>query len=258
MSRATTTVIGGAALCLGAAIGIAAVSLPLPAALEDASANDTFPVSARAFDDERAVEVGVQFGAARTLTVQGTGMLTASACQPGATLTSGTAPFQIDGADVLLLSTAVPLWRSLGPGDRGSDVLALENELARLGGDLEPDDRFTARTLRVFRDLLAAAGGNADGIESVDPARIGWLPASSITATACPTPVGARAGGDAALAELPALVLGARVTPLPDGLAPGERVVMVDDQTFAVDASGALRAEDLDRLAATASFAAAR
>lgn len=258
VNRGTVAVIGGAALCLGAAIGIAVASLPLPASLEHARANESFPVSGRAFADERAVEIRIDVGAPRTVTVDRSGLLTASACEPGKSLRSGTAPFQIDGDDVLLLATAVPLWRELTPGSTGADVRALEKELARLGGDLTPDDEFTAKTLGVLRDLVEKAGGDPDEVDSADPARIGWLPAPEITATACPTPLGARVSGEAALAELPALVLGAKVSPLPDGLAPGGRIVLVDDQTFTVDDSGALAAEDLDRLAATPSFAAAR
>ncbi|KZE90579.1 hypothetical protein AVP41_00098 [Microbacterium sp. TNHR37B] len=258
VNRGTVAVIGGAALCLGAAIGIAVTSLPLPASLEQAQTDDSFPVSGRTFADERAVEIGIEAGTPRTVTVDRSGLLTASACEPGEPLRSGTAPFQIDGDDVLLLATAVPLWRELAPGSTGADVRALEKELARLGGDLTPDDAFTAKTLGVLRDLVEKAGGDPDAVDSADPARIGWLPAPEIAATACPTPVGARVSGGTVLAELPALVLGAKVTPLPDGLAPGERVVLVDDQTFAVDESGALGAEDVDRLAATPSFAAAR
>lgn len=251
-------VIGVALLCVGAAAGVLAVSLPLPDSLDDAAPVESFPVSQVEFTDERSVGVAVEFGPDRELTAPRDGVITAARCEDGGELTSGTAPFHIDGRPVLALATGTPLWRTLSAGDTGADVLALETELARLGAELDPDDRFTSTTLTAFRDLIADVGGNPREVTAVSPEQIAWLPAETILVTGCPVAIGAQVGAGDTLAALPSLVLGAAVSPMPDGLLEADRIVRIDDQSFAVDDTGALDASDLDRLATTTSFWAVR
>ena len=40
---------------------------------------------------------------------------------------------KVNGVSVVALATATPMYRDLATGDKGDDVLALNNELARLG-----------------------------------------------------------------------------------------------------------------------------
>ncbi|GAA1143587.1 hypothetical protein GCM10009651_29890 [Microbacterium natoriense] len=257
-SKSSYAVVAAALLCLGAAAGMLAVTLPKPASLEAPAETTVLPVSERSFSDERAVGVAVEYGPARALTSGRTGIVTASTCEKGAALTSGSAPFSVDGSPVIALATSVPLWRDLAIGAKGSDVVALRTELARLGAGVEPGDTVNRATLLAFRQLVVNAGGTAAAVESISLGAVAWLPAPSIIATECPVAVGSQVGQGGALAGLPSLVLGARVSPLPDDLAEGQRLVRIDDQEFAVDAEGAFAPVDLDRLAATPAYAAAR
>lgn len=245
-------------LCLGAALGMSLIVLPLPASLNEPSSTELFPVSSREFSDERTVQISVGYGAARTLSAASDGMVTAASCESGTMLTSGTAPFHLDGEPLLLLSTSTPLWRDLVPGSTGADVRALEDELARLGADIDPDGVFTWATLLAFREVLTKAGGAADTVDDVAMSRILWLPSEEVPVTSCPVTVGTRVTAGSVLAELPSLVLGARVSPLPTDLTPGDRIIQVDDRTFAVDETGALSSADLDLFASTPSFSAAQ
>lgn len=245
-------------VCLGGVVGMIVVSPPAPAALSGASSAEIFPVSPREFSDKRTVDVAVKHGAPRTLVAPTGGVLTAADCASGAALVSGTVPFRIGGRAMLVLATAVPLWRDLAPGASGPDVKALEQELVRLGGSVTPDETFTAATLTAFRQVLAKAGGDIANVDSVALDRVMWIPASPIPVTGCPVAVGTQISAGTVLAELPSLVLGAAVTTLPPDLAPGDRVIQIDDQSFVVDASGALNQSDLDRFASTPSFSAAQ
>ena len=46
-------------------------------------------------------------------------------------LTSGKTAMKVNGVSVVALATATPMYRDLATGDKGDDVLALNNELAR-------------------------------------------------------------------------------------------------------------------------------
>ena len=48
-------------------------------------------------------------------------------------LASGKGAYKVNDRVVVALNTATPLYRDLKTGDKGDDVLALNNELSRLG-----------------------------------------------------------------------------------------------------------------------------
>ena len=242
------------AACVGAAAGIAAVSLPLPEPLAEAEVNEYLQVVSSEFADVRDVEVRVIEGPERSLLAPAGGVVTTAECEPGGVFTSGTAPFWIDGEPVVLLATDVPLWRDLAPGSKGPDVLSVQEELARLGGDLVPGDSFTTYTRSIYRDLVAEVGGIAKNVSGVELARSAWLPEPEMLVTACPIGVGTPVAAGEVLAELPSVVTGARLSLIPENLAPGERVLLVDDEAFTISEAGEIAVEDLDRLAATPTF----
>ncbi len=239
------------------AAGVLLVSLALPPALEEPSRVEWFTVGERSFSDEQTVQLVVESGPIRSVLAPRAGVITASSCQAGLVIDSGTAPFGIDGEPIIALATRVPMWRDLANGSKGSDVRALEDELARLGANLEPDDTASETTLRAFADLVADAGGTTMVATTVSLSYLAWVPASSMPVIECPVPIGARVMEGDVLARLPSLVFGVKISPSPVDGSVGGRVAQVDGEGFAIDADGNLLAEDFDRLGATASFAAA-
>ncbi|MFF3027203.1 hypothetical protein [Microbacterium sp. NPDC057944] len=258
MNKTLLGVIAAALVCVGAAAGVLVATMPLPSSLEKPVGIDAVPVSERPFSDERSIGVTVDYGPTRAFIAPRGGIVTGASCMKGADIVSGTSPFHLDGAPVIALATALPLWRDISVGMTGPDVGALRDELSRLGLGIDPGDRFTAATLAAYRALITAAGGSAKGVDGVSLSSIAWLPSTSIPASGCPVALGSQVGQGGVLADLPSLVLGAHVTPLPDELAPGARTVRIDDQDFSIDEDGDFAASDLDRLAATPSYSAAR
>ena len=130
------------ALVTAAALGAAVTGLLLadaaPTALREPVPVTSAPVTQRSFDDARTVELALTLGADVSLTAPASGRVTALTCRPDTPFSSGGSNLSINGAPLLNLATAVPLWRSLGVGDEGADVLALREELIRLGSNVAP------------------------------------------------------------------------------------------------------------------------
>ncbi|MFI6644436.1 peptidoglycan-binding protein [Streptomyces sp. NPDC050504] len=78
------------------------------------------------FAERRAVKAAVE----GTVTV---------AAAPGRTVARGEALYELNDKPVTLLYGPVPMFREMKNGDRGSDVLQLERNLAALGYDVRPD-----------------------------------------------------------------------------------------------------------------------
>jgi peptidoglycan hydrolase-like protein with peptidoglycan-binding domain len=99
---------------------------------------------------------------------------------------------------VLALHTGRPLWRDLGPGARGEDVRAVQEELVRLGYDVTPNGVFGAATTTAVRALWARVGVAAESRLPFD--RLIWLPEVSAVVSACPLTLGqAVSAGEVAL-----------------------------------------------------------
>src|SRR5690606_16748578 len=96
-------------------------------------------VSREAFDDRRQVAFTAEQSTGVALTTRDEGLVTRTTCAPGAVVASGSSPLTLDDRPVVALATSEPLWRDLGPGAKGSDVKALQTELARLGHAVKPD-----------------------------------------------------------------------------------------------------------------------
>lgn len=219
------------------------------------------PVTYRDYDDARSVSVDVVAGAKTPLVSGASGRVTASACSAGSVIGSGTRFLSVDGAPLVTLATATPLWRDLSDGDTGDDVQALQAELVRLGSPIAMDGRMGRDTLGAVADLLKRAGDFGKTEDSSPPTTVAagrfvWLPAPSARIRTCDAAVGTTVTAGGIIATTEGGVDRAAVAHLPSGLSPGERDLTVDDVTVPVDAGGAITAsEALAALATTPSFA---
>jgi hypothetical protein len=247
------------AAAIGVTVGLLFAADDVPPSLRGPSAVETAPVTTRPFSDERSVQLDVRPGVESSLSSPRDGRVTRFHCSPDDPFVSGRSDLEVDGMPVVDLATRVPLWRDLHPGDRGADVVALQEELTRLGYRVDADGVVGARTLRAARDLLVHATG-ADADAGTIPAdRFLWLPRARTTVTACLTSTGARVAADGSVASIGGALVSAAVGPLPPEAAPGERVVIVDEHRIAVDADGAIRdPKALAVIAASSGYAEAR
>lgn len=192
------------------------------------------------FGDERIVPVSVSFAPSPALRSPATGVLTSSSCVPGATVSSGESLYAIDGVPVVQLATSVPLWRELGVGDTGSDVEALQTELARLGHAIEVDGVFGWTDLAAFDATTAAVGAPQSSGGVIPFGAVGWQPAADVVVAGCPIAVGEAVGAGAVMAELPPRPAAALVR-LPEDRVEGPRVLVVGDERIPIDETGVVR-----------------
>lgn len=258
MKRVAVVLVALVLLCVGMVAGLLLAPRQAPDSLASAEPPEAFPVAEQEFTDERSIGVAVTYGPDRSLTSNLSGVITRSACVVGESVASGDDLVDIDGVPIIALATAVPLWRDLYPGMKGEDVSALRAELSRLDLGVDPGSTMTTATVNAFKKLVEKAGGKRDQANVVSASAIVWLPSQAVTAVGCPVAKGTRIAPDGVLATLPPDLLSAVVSPLPEGLAQGDRVLSVDDETFAVDEQGALAPKDLERFAATKSVVTAR
>ncbi|HQA30209.1 MAG TPA: hypothetical protein PKX10_02145 [Propioniciclava tarda] len=245
------------AASLGGLVALSVAQPAIPQSLGTAPAASDIEVTSEPFDDARTVQLTLVSGAPRSLAAPSAGTLTQFDCAAGGVLTSGTSPLAIDGTRILVLATAVPLWRDLPTGAKGDDVRALQQELKRLGQDPSSDgDAVGPATLRAFAKLRDASGGST--ASSISLAQVAWIPEPSTSVTSCTGAVGQRVTLGEALASLPPRLSGLKLTAMPGRLVDGLRTLKIGDVTAAVTAVGAVTdPETLSKIAATPAFAAA-
>jgi len=244
-------------VAVSAGIGAGAVVFTdaTPTSLQSTATVTSAPVTERPFEDKRTVEVTLTLGTDTALTAPTSGRVTSLSCQAGGDFTSGATNLSIDGRRVLNLATSVPLWRDLVSGDEGEDVTALQEELVRLGYDVAVRGTVGPRTLAAVSDLFRKAGDTAFTTGDVPASRILWLPDAEVSVASCTAATGAtiEEGGD--VAALPGGLAAAAISRLPEGLAPGDRVLTVDGTAVPVDADGRVTStEALATLEATTSY----
>jgi peptidoglycan hydrolase-like protein with peptidoglycan-binding domain len=95
----------------------------------------------------------------------------------GTQVRRGQALFQVDGAPVVLMYGAVPLYRRLAPGIKGPDVKEFEENLNALGyHGFTVDDSYDANTGTAVRSWQNDLGLAQSGL--VDPGRVVFAPAA--------------------------------------------------------------------------------
>lgn len=76
--------------------------------------------------------------------------------------------YAVDERQVRAMHGAVPLWRSLEYGRRGTDVAQLNRNLAALGYSVGEDDVFGPRTLRAVQQWQRDRGRTVTGVLTAD------------------------------------------------------------------------------------------
>ena len=171
-------------LSTGVLVTALVIPTPTPDGLSAATSPDTVTASRQQFDDERTVETSFETSTEQSITTRAAGTVSETLCKPGQTVESGTRILSVDGRPVIALHTDTPLYREIDAGDTGLDVLALQQELARLGYNAEGNGTYGWRTTDGVRQLLSQAGEtNPDG--RIGPADVAWLPQTNVTPTQC-------------------------------------------------------------------------
>lgn len=225
---------------LGFALGLlfAPTEAP-PSVASSAESVTSVTPSSIDFFDTRSATVDITIGASQALKSPGGGMLTGFECREGMEISSGVAPFAINGEPVVGLSTAVPLWRDIHIGDEGPDVLALQSELSRLGQVLAVDGYWGWDSAKAFSDFMTTRGVAQKTNDPVSTTSIAWLPAPSVTTESCEVGVGTAVNAGTPLAKLPVSITSAQVRPIAD-VAPGERVLLVGSESVKVPPDGSI------------------
>jgi len=175
------------------------------------------------------------------------GVVAAQMCVPGQDMVSGQVAARISGQTVVALATSEPLWRDLAPGARGSDVAALQGELARLGYlAADADGIFGPATARAVKALKSATGQDArDG--SLAVSSVMWLAQPTQPLATCEIAVGDTVDVGARYATVPGGLSALRVA-LPLSVSAGPHVLTLGEQHASIDDEGMVT--DPDFLAA--------
>ncbi|WP_431245418.1 peptidoglycan-binding domain-containing protein [Leifsonia xyli] len=241
---AVIVVVAALAIALGSGV-TAALTAARPESLTAAKPATRVPVAQHDFEDARAVQVTVSRGLAVPVLSNVDGHVTDYACAPDQPIVSGGSPVAVNGAPLLALSTAVPLWRDLAPADTGPDVRALQVELRRLGYDISADGTYGANTANAVERVLTEIDApnmtrRQRGDVGLPLSRVVWIPAPSVSPATCDSQLGARVrSGDTLMTTAPAETV-ARVTNMPRDLVPGTRVFTAGGIQAPVNANGTI------------------
>lgn len=127
------------------------------------------PVESRVLSSDVVTRGTVRFGLPQPIsiapsTVKGGAGLISSLPRPNAQFNEGDVIMSASGRPVLVLRGAAPAFRDMLPGTSGSDVLQLEEALARLGFDPGPvDGNYDQKTSLAVERMYQKAGWDAFG-----------------------------------------------------------------------------------------------
>lgn len=253
-SRGTVALLAAAFLAVGGLLGLVLAPETPPSPVRGAQAPGYVEVEIEEFRDERQVQLSIRLGPERRVLAPGSGVVTALACEPGATIESGTSPLSLNGTPLVALATPVPLWRDLMAGASGVDVEALQRELERLGFDVGETGRYDAATQRAVTELGERTGAGAtNGVLPL--ASVLWIPDRSSAIASCDIELGATVDHGTPVASLEPEIETVAVSGQPSHLVPGDRRLLVDGVEVTVDGSGTLaEPSDLAALAETDAF----
>lgn len=231
-------------LAVGVAVGVGASLSFLvpttPSELQSGAAATSAPVTMQPYSDPLPADVQVTIPPPTEVVVMRSGTVTAWSCAAGTGLESGTSSVSIDGVGLLSLATAVPLWRDMSAGTSGPDVLALENELVRLGHAANADGRLSRSEMKAVAALAKNSGVTVTDVLARDA--VVWLPGAVTHVEACALTLGGAVEAGAVLARVSAGVVVSPVT-LPGSRLPGPRSLEVFGHPLPLGESGELPAE---------------
>ena len=228
------------------------MSVSAPRTLDVPTDPASFSLTRQETVDERSVSIGLTLSAQSRLRAPATGRLTGFDCRVGAEMSNGHVIGSIDGANLVVLSSAMPPWRDLRAGDAGDDVLAVQVALASLGYDIIADGKLGARSIAAFQELLGTDEASAP--KEIRAASIVWLPFEGATISACATETGALVSNGEVIASLDPRLEAAAVVEMPADLVDGSRVVRIDEATLPIRSDGTIDSASLGSLERTASY----
>lgn len=250
MSRRTIALAGvGAALCvaLGISVGTYVFAPPVPHSLAGSVELTSAMVSARSFDDERSVRVSVKLHESEPVLSPTVGRITALFLAPHASLVSGDKVMEVDGQPVVALHTASPLYRDITDGVEGRDIVALQEELGRLGYDIAVTGQVNWATRWALADVLGVDDVHGGVPELISRASIMWLPAESVTVNEVKVRTNDVLSESTILMTLIDQTQSGKIS-VPEGALPGARVLFYQDKSYPVADNGVI--EDQELLAA--------
>ncbi|MFK4729434.1 peptidoglycan-binding domain-containing protein [Agromyces mediolanus] len=207
----------------------------------------------REFFDERPVSVAIEPTPDLAVLSTTAGVVTMLDCRRGATIESGSVPIAVDGRPRLALSTTTPPWRDLEAGAEGPDVLALQEELQRLGFPVVADGELGAASIAAVELLRTGVSSGAREIRASD---LLWFPARTATIRSCGATLGAPIEVGTTLFDLPGRAASATITDYPGDLLPGDRAIVVDGTRFDIAPGGLV--DEAEAVAALEAAARAR
>lgn len=261
-SRAHPRITGSLAiLAVLAAIGAGAIGATIltpeqpPTNLRPGAELTSAPVQQQQFDDQRTVPITLSITEATPLVSNVDGTVTALRVAAGQELASGSSPLDVDDVPILALHTKVPLYRDLSIGSRGADVASLQDELARLGYDIESDGYYGWVTGAAVKDLKTRAGAvRPDG--NLPLAQAVWLPTQTVTPDTWTALLGSTAAAGTGYGTVPGRLTAVAAT-LPGTLAPGARSLTLWGQTAPLEDGRAVDDGFLEAVMQTRDYAAA-
>jgi peptidoglycan hydrolase-like protein with peptidoglycan-binding domain len=172
-TRRTVGVVTGVLVAGGAVAAITVFALRDPQDQPDSGADtpvSTADITEQTLIDRASYDGTLAHGDSTTLSSRAAGTVTALPAE-GATISRGKAVYRIDNKPVTLLYGALPAYRTLKTGIKGSDVKQFEQNLWALGyRGFTPDDKYTWVTADAVRDWQDDLGIRPTG--SVTPAQI--------------------------------------------------------------------------------------
>ena len=156
-----------------------------------------------------------------------TGVVTSLPNAAGRILESGETVLTVDDVDVIAMQSEAPLWRDLGFGAKGDDVVRLQRFLQSIGfQDAEPDGTIGGVTAAAIRSFNRSTGANADGLFHVSQVLwIGELPAAIETYA---VEIGVRLSGGESIFRGPETLKGVRISEPDIPALAGEFLLEVD------------------------------
>ena len=237
------------AVALGAFGATLVISPAQPQSLREGSTVKDVEVEQFDFFDAHPVVFVLKKTEPVALTIQSSGRVTNINCVPGAKLASGTVPVTISDKPHLALSTSVPLFRDLRPGDRGADVDALLSELERLGTGIVADGVLGKDSLDVFSRLIFENGFALESFESIPYERVMWLPGYAVPVDTCGVQLGGIVESGDTFASAPGQLASASVDVGNVSALSGKRLVNVGELAIAVSDQGVVSDNaDLEKL----------
>ncbi|MGY4645021.1 peptidoglycan-binding domain-containing protein [Cellulomonas sp. URHB0016] len=148
------------------------------------------PVTRQDVRAETSVAVKVGDAPGRDVGVGASGTVTVAAV-PRTVLDNGVEVLRVDDRPLRAMVATAPPWRSLAAGDKGPDVVRLQEFLTTTGYYRGKLDGVFSTAVRVAVEKFNVAAGLGKGVGSFDPATVVWVGPQALTVAEVLAPEGA-------------------------------------------------------------------